>query len=229
MPSEVQLSIDTLRNQLCRSASEFCRVCFEGGLFAKDQNPPNVFRKRLDDSPPYFFFVFDKPNDNDRARGKGLEPIEILDSRDPSNPTRANTVKLVEILGLANQAGGDPLSSPRIHITNAVKCDKCAATGQTGQIEIRHEQASRCQQQFFFKELEILQPKVLVLFGANTDKFVTGKAGPTWKLRREVINGKTYAVVRVPHTTATPFNTHGKKGQAYKDKLADLWEEACRG
>ncbi len=224
MANAIREQIENLRDQLCRSESEFCRACFEGGKSAEAQNPPNVFRRRQDDSRPYFFFVFDKPNNNDPNRGSGLEPIEILDDRFGGNATRINTIKLLQILGFAGESQ-DLLYSKKIHITNAVKCDKCAATGQTGQIEIGREQASRCHQQFFFKELEILQPKVLVLFGANADRFVTGNAGPSWKLRKEVINGKTYTVVRVHHTTATSFNTHGKKGLAYKEKLADLWEE----
>lgn len=228
MTSDIPNALSKLRSQLWQGTNEFCRACFEGGQFAQAQNPPNVFRNRPYDTRPYLFFVFDKPNDNDRTRGKGLDPIEILDNRDAGNPTRVNTVNLVEILGLTSKDAGDPLCSPRIHITNAVKCDKCATTGQTGQIEIGHEQALCCQQRYFFKELEILQPTVLVIFGANADKFVTGKAGPTWKMRHAVIDGKSYSVVRVPHTTATPFNTHGKKGQAYKERLAHLWEEALR-
>jgi len=227
IPGPMREKLSTLRNDLCRSGSKFCQACFEGGQFADVQNPPNVFRNRPHDSKPYLFFVFDKPNNNDPNRGQGLEPIEILDDRFEGNPTRINTIKLIQILGLAD---GDkaPLCAKKIHITNAVKCDKCAASGKTGQIEIGREQVSRCHQQYFFKELDILHPKVLVLFGANTDKFITGKAGPSWKLRQEVVNGRTYTVVRVPHTTATPFNTHGKKGLAYKEKLADLWEEVRR-
>jgi len=226
MSNEIRGEIHALRERLCQSKDSFCRACFEGGSFAGEQNPPNVFRNRTSQIQPHYFFVFDKPNDNNRARGKGLEPIEVLDKRDPRNSTRSNTARLVELLELTDKLDDDPLNSSRIHVTNAVKCDICAETGETGPIDIRPTQALRCRQLFFFRELQILKPKVLIFFGKNADFFVTGMIGPTWQVRREIIDGTTYTVVRVPHTTATSFNTHGAKGLAYKNRLPELWGPA---
>lgn len=216
-----------LREMLCVDDDHYCRACFLGGPHASAQNPPNVFRNQLQGVRPRFFFVFDKPNDNDRLKAKGLKwaPVDILDDRDSANPTRLNLVKLLNILGLVGESNGASgvLSSSMFHITNAVKCDKCAVSGATGQVEIGLAQAEQCKRNFFFKELELLKPKALVMFGANPDKFITGRVGKIWVVRDEMVNGQIYKVVRVPHTTATPFNTHGKRGQAYKEKLPDFW------
>ena len=220
-----------LRETLCIDDDHYCRACFQGGPHASEQNPPNVFRYQVADARPKFFLVFDKPNDNDRLKAKGLKwaPIEILDDRCPENQTRKNLVKLLNILGMINGSNLTPgvLSSPCFHITNAVKCDKCAETGFTGRVEINAAQAEHCKKSFFYQELRILRPDVLVMFGEKPDEYITGRKSKVWEVREESIDGQCYRVVRVPHTTDTSFNTrkNGDGGRAYKDRLPpDFWE-----
>ena len=221
----VNRRLATLRQKLCKSKTDFCQECFTRSSFWQCQNPPNVFRDHDAEVNSEFFFVFDKPNDNDPFRASNLIPITILDNRSEfSNPTRRNLITLFDILGIQRCSDGiDPLCSKQVHITNAVKCDKCAATGQTGQIKIGSHQVQACLNRFFYEELSILQPRVILFFGKNPDDYVTGRSGKLWAFRQEVINGKTYDVVRVPHTTSRPFNTHGKGGQAYQVKLKNLF------
>jgi len=66
---------------------------------------------------------------------------------------------------------------------------------------------------------------MIVFFGANTEKFITGQSGKTWKIREEIINGKAYDVVRVCHTAPTPFNTHANKGQAFGEFLPQIFKK----
>ncbi len=219
-----------LREMLCVDDDHYCRACFLGGPHASAQNPPNVFRNQVQGVRPKFFFVFDKPNDNDRLKAKGLKwaPVEILDDRDQGNSTRYNLVKLLRILGMIVDTNEAPrvLSSSDFHITNAVKCDKCAETGVTGGVTINLAQAERCKKSFFYQELSILRPDILVMFGRNADEYITGRKSKVWEVRRESIDGQVYTIVRVPHTTATSFNTQrgGWGGRAYRDKLPpDFW------
>ena len=214
------LMLSELKEELCASKEGFCRECFKESEYR--QNPPNVFRDMPADTHTEFFFVFDKPNTNEGPGVSDLVPITILDPRDEKVRTRKNLVNLFEILSI-DADGKDRLSSRRVHITNAVKCDKCAETGKTGRIRLKDKQVRTCLERFLFKELEILQPTTIVFFGTLPERYVLGANGKLWDLRKDVdINGRKYRVVRVPHTAPISFNTYGRKGEAYKEHLGAL-------
>jgi hypothetical protein len=218
------VNLHNLKNELCTKHS-FCRECFINSKYKDEQNPPNVFRDVPDNSSVEFFFVFDKPNNNNKAEESGLVPITILDCRYENVQTRKNLIKIFGLLGIENDTGeNDRLSSNRVYITNAVKCDKCPETGNTGRITLEEKQVMKCKEKFFFKELDILQPKTIILFGRNAEHYIIGKIGEMWKRRYENINGKRYQVIFVPHTALTPFNIQGKLGEAYKDNLGTLFK-----
>jgi hypothetical protein len=107
----------SLRDELCRSATDFCRVCFGSSSHRGEQDPPNVFRidrKRQ----PYFFFIFDKPNNNDSFRTSSVVPITVFDPRPVfgSQLSHANLLRLLELLALDTTEPGDPLSTGAVHV-----------------------------------------------------------------------------------------------------------------
>ncbi len=214
-----------LRQNLCKGTTDFCRDCFKGSPFAQSQNPPNVFRDQEMNIHPNYFFVFDKPNNCDRYRHSDLVPITIFDPRAEfsGNPTRNNLVKLFKILKITGHSEIDPLWSKQVHITNAVKCDKCAKTGIAGPVKIGEYQVKTCCENFFYQELMILQPKVIVFFGTYPERYIASKRTKLWEIRQETINGILYTMVRVPHCAPPPFNVYGEGGQAYKNNLGELF------
>ena len=218
MTSELSL----LREQLCRDANEYCRECFAGSPCAANQNPPNVFRVGRN-THASLFFIFDKPNNNDGLRPE-LVPIAIFDPRPFGHqPTHSNLCHLLEDLGFSSaDSTADPLDSDLVHVTNAVKCDKCAVTGRSGRVAIGETQATTCRSRFLLRELAIIKPVALVFFGEFPQRYVLGKSTPLWKLSQVSLAGVTYWVMRVPHTSPTAFNTHGGQGEKYKLPFQDL-------
>jgi len=210
-------SLLQLRNELCADTSHFCRVCFDGTPYSNSQNPPNVIRATAERAK--VFFVFDKPNRNDGNRA--FVPITICDPRFGDNSTQRNLLTLLEMLSVVNtgfrpaRGSADEFGSEFVHITNAVKCDKSALTGEPGGISVGSQQARICVQTFLHRELAIIQPKVLVFFGELPYQYVIGQRIGLWEAKAVAIDRRAYWVMRVPHTTATPFNTFGRKGQAY--------------
>jgi hypothetical protein len=214
-----------LRDKLCMDPSHFCRVCFEGRATEKGQNPPNVFRVGTG-THAKIFFIFDKPNRNDGNRA--FVPIKICDPRFNSNSTQRNLLTLLDMLALVHpgfkpaHGVADQFDCDLVHITNAVKCDKSALTGEAGGIEVGGQQARTCISTFLHRELAIIQPKALVFFGEPPYRYVVGNRIDPWEVRSTPIDGRTYWVMRVPHTTATPFNSHGGKGAKYIEPFRRL-------
>jgi hypothetical protein len=219
MPDE----LSDLRDELCRSTTEFCDVCFATSPHRHVQNPPNVFRIGPK-SRPSFFFVFDKPNNNDSFRTSDLVPITVFDPRPAfgRQPSYDNLLRLLDLLGLQPQGHGDPLASGPVHVTNAVKCDKCAVTGETGPVAINAEQATKCGDLYLIRELAILQPKALVFFGKAPQEYACGYATPTWECTQAAIGGRSYWMMRVPHPSPTSYNTHGGGGASYVEPFNRL-------
>ena len=217
-------TIKSISKLICSGKNDFCKDCFKDCNIL--QNPPNIIRVTGEESKTDFFFIFDKPNNNTDYKDSPLLPITILDSRYEfeSNPTRVNLIRLLEQLNVnGDNSGDDPLNVSKIHITNAVKCDKCSLTGDTGAIPLNPDQVKRCTDRFLFKELEILKPKYLVFFGSYPEKYVTGTKRKMWELYDVNLNGNDYKAVRVPHTAPTPFNTFGKRGAAYAKNIGHLF------
>jgi hypothetical protein len=216
--------LSELRGELCRSTTDFCRVCFEGSTHRCKQNPPNVFRIARRQSP-HLFFIFDKPNDNDAFRTSDAVPISVFDPRPifGPQPSYANLLRLLELVGLAaGTPGQDPLAVGRVHVTNAVKCDKCAVTGKTGRVEINERQVKACVDRFLLKELSILRPKALVFFGKAPQKYVCGYTTDPWMCTEAVVGDRSYWMMRVPHPSPTSYNTHGGLGAAYIEPFKTL-------
>ena len=217
-------SLGELRGQLCRSTTSFCRVCFEGSAHRREQNPPNVFRidRRRG---PQLFFIFDKPNDNDAFRTSDAVPITVFDPRPGfgPQPSYANLLRLLELVGFGKVAAGqDPLAAGFVHVTNAVKCDKCAETGKTGRVAINDRQVKTCVDRFLLKELAILRPKALVFFGTAPQKHVCRYTTETWACTEAKVGDRSYWMMRVPHPSPTSYNTHGGVGAAYIDPFKNL-------
>ncbi len=102
--------LSELRDELCRSTTDFCHVCFEGSVHRREQNPPNVFRGagRRD---PDLFFVFEKPNDNDAFRASDAIPVSVFDPRPllgVRQPSYENLLRLLELVGLAAPTPAPP-------------------------------------------------------------------------------------------------------------------------
>ena len=217
-------ALGELRDQLCRSATSFCRVCFEGSAYRREQNPPNVFRidrRRR----PQLFFIFDKPNDNDAFRTSDAVPITIFGPGPDfgRQPSYANLLRLWKLLGFGEVAAGrDPLASELVHVTNAVKCDKCAETGKTGRVAINDRQVKTCVDRFLLKELAILRPKALVFFGTKPQRYVCGHTTEPWACTEAKVGDRSYWMMRVPHTSPTSYNTHGGVGAAYIEPFKNL-------
>ena len=131
-------------------------------------SPPNVFRVAGRQSPD-LFFMFEQPNNNDAFRTSDAVPISVFDPRPSgSQPSYRNLLRLLELVGLAARTPGqDPFAAGLVHVTNAVKCDKCTATGKTGRVEINERQVKTCVDRFLLKELSILRPKALVCSSAR--------------------------------------------------------------
>jgi len=212
-----------LRDMLCRSKTEFCRVCFTSAPHGVEQNPPNVFRVDRKVRPS-FFFIFDKPNNNDMFRASDLVPITVFDARPAfgRQPSYDNLLRLLDLLGLRTRGQGDPLASGSVHVTNAVKCDKCALTGQAGRVTINPEQSENCVDRYLARELAILRPQALVFFGKAPQEYALGYATPTWQAIQATISGATYWMMRVPHTSPTSYNTHGRVGAGYVEPFKQL-------
>jgi len=151
-----------LKAELFKNKTEFCRDCFKISQFKEQQNPPNVFRDRIEGDSVEFFFVFEKPNNNDLYRH--YAPIHIHDQREIfNNQTRTNLLRILNI-SKNKDNGDDPLSLKSIHITNAVKCDKCSETGQSGRLEVRCNQVRNCLKKFFYRPRKST-PKSTHFFG----------------------------------------------------------------
>lgn len=217
--------LSELRDELCRSTTDFCHVCFEGSIHRREQNPPNVFRVGEHGNAD-LSFIFEKPNDNDAYRTSDAVPISVFDSRPLlgiRQPSYVNLLRLLELVGLAAPTPGrDPFAAGRVHVTNAVKCDKCAKTGKTGRVAINARQVKTCVDRFLLKELSILRPKAVVFFGKASQEYVCGYTTAMWVCNEAVLGGRPYWVMRVPHTSPQPFNTHGKRGRAYIEPFKTL-------
>lgn len=244
MQNEELRELEHLRNELASDSKNFCRRCFEGGAIC--QNPPNVFRVFPRRTYPKFFFVFDKPNDNDPFFCEAdpdmpdFAPIELFDRRSikewlpedlkphafEGNPSGNNLVRLLdEWLKIPHKN----LCSPHFHITNVVKCDKCCETGRTKDIKIRISQARRCVEHFFFRELKLLRPEVLVIFGRTPFDFLRPfmtfddqDAKEMWHVFDAEIDGRRYRAVRVPHTASRSFNPHQRGGGGGRNYISNL-------
>ena len=217
--------LSELRGELCRSTTDFCHVCFEGSIHRCEQNPPNVFRVAGRRSPD-LFFIFEKPNNNDAFRSSDAVPILAFDPRPLlglRQPSYVNLLRLLELVGLAAPTPGqDPFATGGVHVTNAVKCDKCAETGKTGRVAINARQVKTCVDRFLLKELTILRPKALVFFGTAPQTYVCGYTTAMWMCTEAVLGDRPYWMMRVPHTSPQPFNTHGKRGRAYIEPFKTL-------
>lgn len=221
------MPINELRNQLCESRSTHCRKCFDSSTFKSRQNPPNVFRATNSGTLGPIAFIFDKPNDNTNLRNSELVPITIFDDRAGvapgllRAPSHSKLISLCKLLDLITPTT-DCLDSPNLYITNAVKCDLCSETGRTGRVRINARQAEECVGTFLLDELQIVKPRALVFFGANAQRYVLGKTTPLWEIHQEQLSGHPYLVMRVPHTSPTPFNTHGGGGNKYIEPFKEL-------
>ena len=215
--------LSELRGELCRSTTDFCHVCFEGSIHRCEQNPPNVFRVAGRQSPD-LFFIFEKPNNNDAFRTSDAVPISVFDPRPSgSQPSYRNLLRLLELVGLAaRKPGQDPFAAGLVHVTNAVKCDKCAVTGKTGRVEINERQVKTCVDRFLLKELWILRPKALVFFGKASQKYVCGYTTAMWMCTEAVLGDRSYWMMRVPHPSPPSYNTYGGGGHAYVEPFKTL-------
>ena len=216
--------LKSLREQLCVDARTFCRECFAGTAYEAVQNPPNVFRVGRN-LHAKICFVFDKPNNNDGFHRSDLVPITICDPRPIFGPpaTHRNLLLLLDKLGFTSGCDfDDPLDSELIHFTNAVKCDKNALTGDMGGIAVGPSQVRNCVSRFLLRELAIVKPIALVFFGVAAQRNVLGHVTRLGAVQRASIAGVMYWVMRVPHTTAQSFNTHGEKGDYYKEPFRNL-------
>lgn len=133
-----------------------------------------------------------------------------------------NLLTLCELLGLIPPNSAS-LESPHIYITNAVKCDMSATTGQVGRIGIAQIQSDKCIKTFLLKELEIVNPQVLVFFGLNAQRYVLGHTTPLWAQGKCELDGRDYTFMRVPHTAPSPFNVYGQAGVRYTQHMAQFW------
>jgi hypothetical protein len=212
-----------LRGELCRSTTDFCHVCFEGSIHRCEQNPPNVFRIAGRRSPD-LFVVFEKPNNDDAFRTSDAVPISVFDPRpNGSQPSYRNLLRLLELVGLAARTPGqDPFAAGLVHVTHAVECDKCAATGKTGPVEINERQVKTCVDRFLLKELSILRPKALVFFGKASQKYVCGYSTAMWTCEEAVLGDRSYWTMRVPHPSPRPYNKYGDGGHAYVEPFRTL-------
>jgi hypothetical protein len=230
MTSKENKELEKLRDKLCKNCNEFCRLCFQDKRICDDpvcQNPPNVFRTFQRKRYPKFFFVFDKPHNNDifnkkNRKTKDYIPIEIFDQRKieselpeglkaiafEKNRSMLNFYRLL-MEKMIDIDFDENLSSEDFHLTNVVKCDKCAKNKKrkNGSVKINKDQAEKCIEHFFSKELELLKPEVLVLFGKNPFEYLKCMmnledvdAGDMWYIFKASLFGKEYDVVRVPHT-----------------------------
>lgn len=220
-----------LRNQLCQGTEKYCRKCFVGTQFEAQQNPPNIFRTANLTTSRHVAFVFDKPNDNTNFRNSELVPITIYDDRAgvdrrlPRAPSHSTLISLCRLLGLIAQ-NSNCLESPNLYITNAVKCDMCSTTGKTGRVNVNDRQAKVCRERFLVKELQAVKARALIFFGENAQRYALGKTTPLWSIHKEQLNDSSYWVMRVPHTSPTPFNTHGGRGQNYIVPFNELCQRA---
>ncbi len=216
-----------LQEKLCSSATAFCTQCFVQSPHRKVQNPPNVFRIGRNRAAKVFL-VFDKPNNNDSLRTSPLVPITIFDPRlVGTNDSHGNLIRLLDALGLdSGGAGGDRLDTDYFHVTNAVKCDKCAMSGRTGRVAINDRQVRTCTTTFFLQELAIIRPKAVVFFGEAPQRYVLGRVTAPWEPQNLAIGGRMYWVMRVPHTSPQSFNTHGGAGANYVAPFQKLVQRA---
>ena len=223
------MTLNQLCSELCSSTDRYCRRCFVGAVTEVDQCPPNVFRAENGAEPKPITFVFDKPNDNTRYKKSSLVPITIFDDRagvDPRltiAPSHLNLLALCRMLGIIDQSART-LSSPLVHITNAVKCDVSSETGATGRITLPSRQVRTCTNHFLANELEIVKSKAIVFFGTNAQRYVLDEVTPVWQCFTRQFAERDYIVMRVPHTSPQAFNTYGHRGQAYIEPFKKLQE-----
>lgn len=225
------MSLEELKSQLCQGLECYCDVCFRGTPFADRQNPPNVFRIANPSVSRPIAFIFDKPNDCTNYKNSELVPITIYDDRAgtdprlPRAPSHSTLILLCRRLGLIPQES-DSLESPYIYVTNAVKCDMCAATGRTGRVKVHDKQADRCRRRFLERELVEVGARALIFFGVNAQQYTIGRCSSLWSIERQCIGSQDYWMIRVPHTSPTPFNTHGAKGDNYVAPFKELCRQA---
>ncbi len=223
--------LSELRDQLCTKDSH-CRKCFmRSGV---RQNPPNIFRLRHENHRPYFFFIFDKPHDND-STDPAQVPVTIFSGEDPfkNNRSRVNLLTLLDKLGDRVGHGSNELEVPRvIHVTNVIKCDRCGKTDRAKGIRVRKIQKENCLQMFLRQELEILRPAKLVIFGVNACKYLSrlmtypdasAEAWTWFKPRDVMLWGRNYKALLVPHTASQAFYRLGGGGDDYLDIPDDWW------
>jgi hypothetical protein len=101
-----------------------------------------------------------------------------------------------------------------------------AETGRTGRVTIGRRQSERCVERFFIQELALIKPVALVFFGEKPQSYVLGRVTPAGEIHRATVGGIAYWVLRVPHTAATSFNTHGQRGHYYKGPFQLLLKSA---
>lgn len=226
MTSKENEELKKLRDKLCTNKSVYCKKCFKNKTTLSHQNPPNVFRVFERTCYPNFFFIFDKPHNNDslspkREKVKDYIPIDIFDQRKiedelpvklkskafEKNCTMHNFLDLIKRKLIVVDID-ENMKSKDFHITNVVKCDKCSQTIKNKKNKITPQQVKYCIEKFFLKELEYLKPDVLVLFGENPFEYLKCMmnlndvyAGEMWYQFKAVISGKEYVAVRVPHTS----------------------------
>jgi len=102
----------------------------------------------------------------------------------------------------------------------------CSATGRTGRVKINNAQSTTCRNQFLVHELQEIGAKALIFFGANAQEFAMGKTTLLWAVRKWKLHDREYFVLRVPHTSPTPFNTHGGRGANYITPIKELFRQA---
>jgi len=142
------------------------------------------------------------------------EGVRWYNSRLPRSASHSNLISLCRLLGFIAQ-DSNCLETSSLYITNAVKCDRCDATGKTGRVNVNNLQAAKCRERFLVKELVAVNASVLVFFGKNAQRYALGRTTPLWRIHREQLNGSSFWVMRVPHTSPPSFNTYGGRGRNY--------------
>lgn len=225
------MPLKELASKLCQNREKYCRFCFEGSRFKTSQNPPNVFRVVDSGLSASIAFVFDKPNDNTRLKNTECIPITIYDDRSGNHnllrrsPSHLNLINLCRMLNLI-PPNSTSLAIPNIHVTNAVKCDVCSDTGQTGRIDINEKQARACRELFLVNELIAVKARSIIFFGNNSQRYTLNGTTPLWSISDAYIKNTKYSIMRVPHTSPTSFNTHGRNGQEYIKAFNELCKYA---
>ncbi|MHB1205899.1 MAG: UdgX family uracil-DNA binding protein [Rhodospirillaceae bacterium] len=125
-----------------------------------------------------------------------------------------------------HEAGIDPAE---VYITNAVKHFKFERRGKRRIHEKPNGGEVRACQPWFKREMELIEPKVVVLLGATAGLSVLGKTTPIAKNRGKAIplaeGGDAFVTVHPSYLLRIPDKE--SKAQAYRDFVRDLKRAAA--